>query len=452
MHLTVGSLDEAQPVDAGIHAQGADKTDVRTFRRLDRAQAAVVRIVHVTDLEAGTVTGKTAGAESGETTLVRNFRQRVGLVHELGQLAGAEEGVDHGRERLRVDEVDGVELFAVADIHAFADGAGHTAQAHRELVGQLLAHGADATVAQVVDIVYRGPAVDELDQVLDNFHDIGVGEHTYTRIGVQVQFLVQTIAAHAAKVVALLGEEELVDDVTGGRLIRRFGIAELLVDIVHSLDFRVGRILLQGIVDDAVFRRDGLVLLEEDGLHFGVCNLGDGILVQDFAALYDGEGTLDGDHLTGVLVLEILEPGLEHVGGQLAALVLLEGGLVGGDFIGQTETVQDVLIRAIADSTQKGGDRQLLLTVDVGVHHVVDVRGELDPGALERDNAGAVELGAVGVHALVEEYARGAVKLRNDNSLGAVDDERTGGSHVGNVAEVYVLHAGVKVLVLRVRA
>ncbi len=56
------------------------------------------------------------------------------------------------------------------------------------------------------------------------------------------------------------------------------------------------------------------------------------------------------------------------------------------------------------------------------------------------------------MHALVEEYARGTVKLRNDNSLGAVDDERTGGSHVRNVPKVNVLHAGVKVLVLRVRA
>jgi hypothetical protein len=56
------------------------------------------------------------------------------------------------------------------------------------------------------------------------------------------------------------------------------------------------------------------------------------------------------------------------------------------------------------------------------------------------------------MHALVEENARRTVKLRNDNSLGTVDDKRTCGSHVRDVPKVDVLHAGVKVLVLRVRA
>ena len=103
-------------------------------------------VVHVTDLEACTVTGKATRAEGGQTPLVGDFGKRVGLVHELGQLAGAEEGVDNGRQGLGVDEVDGVELLGVPHVHPFTDGTGHTAETYAELVGKLLSNGADATV------------------------------------------------------------------------------------------------------------------------------------------------------------------------------------------------------------------------------------------------------------------------------------------------------------------
>ena len=54
--LAVRRLDEAEVVDPGERGQGADEADVRAFRRLDRAHAAVVRGVHVADLEAGPLT------------------------------------------------------------------------------------------------------------------------------------------------------------------------------------------------------------------------------------------------------------------------------------------------------------------------------------------------------------------------------------------------------------
>ena len=41
--LAVRRLDEAVLVDAGERRQRRDEADVRTFRRLDRADAAVVR-------------------------------------------------------------------------------------------------------------------------------------------------------------------------------------------------------------------------------------------------------------------------------------------------------------------------------------------------------------------------------------------------------------------------
>ena len=91
MDLTVGGLDETELVDPCIDAEGRDKTDVRTFRGLDRAETAIMGVVNVSYLESSPVPGETSGAESGKTPLMGDLGQRVGLVHELTQLAGAEE-------------------------------------------------------------------------------------------------------------------------------------------------------------------------------------------------------------------------------------------------------------------------------------------------------------------------------------------------------------------------
>src|SRR5688572_15545508 len=53
LHLAVRRLDEAELVDARVARQRRDQADVRTFRRLNRTDAPVVRRVDVADLEAG---------------------------------------------------------------------------------------------------------------------------------------------------------------------------------------------------------------------------------------------------------------------------------------------------------------------------------------------------------------------------------------------------------------
>ena len=102
--LAVRRLDEAEGVDLGVRAEAADQTDVRAFRRLDRADAAVVRVVHVADVEARALAAQTAWAEGRERALVRQLGQRVGLIHELRELAGAEELADRGHDRADVDK------------------------------------------------------------------------------------------------------------------------------------------------------------------------------------------------------------------------------------------------------------------------------------------------------------------------------------------------------------
>ena len=355
--LAVRGLDETQVVDLGIDAERGDQADVRTFRRLDRAEAAVVRVVNVSHFETGPFAGKTARTQCGETALVRHLGQRVDLVHELGELAGGEEGIDHGREGLRVDQFRRRKHLIVTDIHSFADGACHTCQTYAELVGELLAHRADTTVAQVVDIIDGGLGVDQLHKVLDNLDDVFTGQDADVGRSRKVQLLVETVASHGAQVVAFVGEEQLVDHVAGGCLIRRFAVADLAVGIVDSLLFGVALVFGEGVVDDGEVVGSRIVLVEEDGLRTRVEDILDVFFLEDGLTLDDRDVALDVDHLAGLFVDEVFVPGLEDAGRHLATDAFLQVFLGNFHLAGQAEDVEDVLVALETDGAQEGGYR-----------------------------------------------------------------------------------------------
>ena len=173
LHLAVGRLDEAELVDPREARQRRDQADVRAFRRLNRADAAVVRRVHVAHLEARALARQTAWPERRETPLVRDLGERVGLVHELRQLARPEELADRGHDRLGVDQVvrHGGRHFLV-DRHLFLDRTLHPDQADAELVLEQLAHRAHAPVAEVIDVVHVGRVLPQLQQVLDDLVEV----------------------------------------------------------------------------------------------------------------------------------------------------------------------------------------------------------------------------------------------------------------------------------------
>ena len=304
----------------------------------------------------------------------------------------------------------------------------------------------------MVDIVHACFAVDKADEIFDYLDEILLGEHAQILVGVQAELAVEAETSHVAEIVALLAEEELVDDVAGGVLIRRFRVAELLVDVVDRFDFGVCRVFLQGVEDDGVFARAGLVFLEQDALDVGVKDGCHGLLVENRIPLHDRKGPFDRDDLARILVLKVFGPGLQHFGREFASLICLQALLVHGNFVGKVEDIDDVLVGVEADGAQKRGYGELFLTVDVGEHHIVDVAGELYPGTLDGDDPCGIELCSVGVHGLVEEHAGGTVELRNDDAFRAVDNECAARGHVGDVAEIHVLYLGIEILMFRVGA
>ena len=162
-HLAVGGFDKAEFVDLRKRREGGNQTDVLSFRRLDGAKPAVVRVVYVADLEGRSVPVQSAGSERGELSLMRQLRDGVGLIHELRQLRGAEEFLDGGRDRAHVNEALRGDLLGILRRHAFLYHALQTRDADAELVLQKLAHASDAAVPQVVDIVDSADPVVEIE-------------------------------------------------------------------------------------------------------------------------------------------------------------------------------------------------------------------------------------------------------------------------------------------------
>src|SRR5690606_11895583 len=203
----VRAFQEAVAVGARIGGQRVDQTDVRTFRGFDRADATIVGRVHVAHFEAGALTGQTARAECGDTALVGDLGERVVLVHELGQLAGAEEFLHRRRDRLGVDQVLRHQAFAFGHGQAFLDRALDAHQAHAELVLGHFAHAAHAAVAQVVDVVHHALAVTDVDQGLEHVDDVFLAQHASAFDLGATDAAVELHAAHSRQVVAIGAEE-----------------------------------------------------------------------------------------------------------------------------------------------------------------------------------------------------------------------------------------------------
>ena len=105
---------------------------------------------------------------------MRQLRERVDLIHELRQLAAAEEVAHHGGQRLRVDQLGrrhGVQLL-IKQSHALLDQALGTGQADTALVGQEFAHRTHPAATQVIDIVNRSITQLETEQVLGRLDQV----------------------------------------------------------------------------------------------------------------------------------------------------------------------------------------------------------------------------------------------------------------------------------------
>ena len=248
-HLPERSFDEAVFIHPGVGGQGADQAGIRALRGFDRTDAAVVGWVDVAHGETGPLPGEAAWAQGADAALVGELGQGVGLVHELAQLAGAEELLDGRHQGLGVHQLGRGERFGFTDGHALLDDPLEPVEAHAHLVLEQLAHRTHPAVAQVVDVVEAGPAHIEfqVDQVVDRAEHVLGGEGAH-RIGDgEAQFLVDLVAAHPAEVVALGIEEAAMQQALAAA--HRGGLTgpQLLVELQQGLVLRGDALVVGGL-------------------------------------------------------------------------------------------------------------------------------------------------------------------------------------------------------------
>ncbi len=497
--LAVRSLEETVLVGAGVHGQRIDQADVRAFRGFDGADAAVMGRVHVAHFEAGALTGQAARAQGRDATLVGHFRQRVVLVHELRQLRGAEELLDGSGNRLGVDQLLRGQAFGLGHRQALLDRALDADQADAEHVFGHFADRTHATVAQVVDIVDHAATVADLGQDLDHVQDVGavavggdqalglfvvaltevlaVVQHGFAGGFLAAHATVELHAADRGQVVALEGEEQVVEQVLRSVLGRRLARTHHAVDLDQGFQLGLGRVDAQGVGQV----RATIQIVHPQGAHGIHTGLAEGLqllvgdlvigLGQQFAGrcvnhvvrqdaaddvvVRHGQGgdargfqLLDvarGDALAGfhddlVAVGEVEAQGfatqaLRH---QLQLDAFIRVDVEGVDL----EELGQHLFVAVAERAQQDRHRQLAATVDTGEQRVLRVELEVQPGAAVRNDAGAVQqlARAVGLATVVvEEHARRAVQLRDDDALGAVDDEGAVLGHQRDFAQIDLL-------------
>jgi len=83
---------------------------------------------------------------------VREFGERVDLVHELRKLGRAEEFLDRCDYRLNGDEILGTDSVSLLKAHALFGDAFHPAEA-LFITFARTRHGSHAAIAEVVDVI-----------------------------------------------------------------------------------------------------------------------------------------------------------------------------------------------------------------------------------------------------------------------------------------------------------
>ncbi len=329
----------------------------------------------------------------------------------------------------------------------------------------------------MVDVIDHAVAVADIDQDLEHREDIFPVEHARSLRAAAPHPAVEFHAADARQVVALLGEEQVLEQVLRRLLGRRLARAHHAIDLDQRLQLGAGGVdtqragdvwpLIQ-VVDIQHLEGLGARLAQLCQQLLGDLGIGVGQQLPGF--LVDDRARNDPALEVFVGHIKLLELGFgnqPHVArsdalaglhDDLAFLVLdvdlgrfapqalghhSEPGPLRqqADLAGFEKGGQDVFV-AHAQGAQQDRDRQFPAPVDARENAVLGVELEIQPGAAVGNDPGREQQLAAGMRltlVMVEKHARRPVQLRDDHALGAVDDEGAVFGHERQVAHVDVL-------------
>ena len=282
---------------------------------------------------------------------------------------------------------------------------------------------ADASVAQMVDIVDVRRSVLDADQALDDRDDrLGIQRALVER-DVHVHLAVQHITADFAQVITALVEEKAFNEVTRAVLGRRIAGADAAVDVHERIVSVLGVVFLKG---------------RNDLRHFGAGDINrlDAVLIEVRERLF-GQDRAFFDQ-------DILRIGNDHIlGKRMADEVLGMIAVDGIDLFDAAEGADDVFVRRETENAQERRRKDLAAAVDERVQDVVDVELEFQPCPAVGNDAGGVKRLSVGMDGLLVGHAGRAMQLGHDHAFVAVDDEGAGAGHQRQFAHIDVLLLGL---------
>ena len=406
---TVRCLDKAVLIDDTVVGQGGNQPDVRTFRGFYRAHTAIVGVMYVADFEPRTFTGKTARPQCGKTTLMREFCQRVRLVHELRQLGAAEEFLDSSYDRTDIDERLYAHLILILCGHSLANHSFHTGEPDTELVLQKFTDAADAAVAQMVDVITLAIALHHVQEIINAGDDIA---------DLQRAVIVFTVAGRAdhldrSAVIFLCHDFDLIE----GREYAAFfdSCDGFFIDGAVAFDDHFTRFH----IDDRAFSlvTEETVLPCQLLIQLVTANLCEVITTRiEEEIIEKGRTTVFGGRFARAeLVIDFDQSGLS-VRGAVFFQRLFDVDIM-------VEKLQDFLIGRIAQRADEDSDRHLTVTVDTDGNGASRIRFQLDPRTAVRDQLRGIDFLVESISFALVVYARGTNQLGYDDTLCAIDDE-----------------------------
>ncbi len=322
----------------------------------------------------------------------------------------------------------------------------------------------------MIDVVNVGRIPAELQEVADDLVEILRVQNLLVERGRQRQLGVQLQPAHPREIVLLRVEEHALKQRPRTVEGRRVAWAQPAIDLDERLFVRADRVLLErgrqhrsGLVafgEEDLERLDGLLLRHRDDarrdLLIGFQNYFAGGRVDHIGG---GEGPLE----LGVRHLDRLDAGClqrshrrtrdllarthhfvvagqHHVRGRPApderlADLPAQRAPLHLERVDRVERPDDLVRAAQPKRAQEHGRQELALPIDADVEQVLRVVFELDPRpAIRNDLRDERRLVR-----RVEERPGRTVELRDDDALGAVDDERAVVRHQRDIAEVDLL-------------
>ena len=160
--------------------------------------------------------------------------------------------------------------------------------------------------------------------------------------------------------------------------------------------------------------------------------------------------TFDRNNFTSIFIHKIFCPCFQYTSSQFASNNLFQVSFINLYILSQIENFKNILIIFKSHSSQQSCYRKFLLTVDVRIHHIVDIRSELNPRSFKRDNTSRIQFGTIGMDALTKEYTRRTVQLRNNHTFSTINYEGAFRSHIRNRSQIHILNHCVKIFVIGV--